>query len=248
MKLTLNKNYFFTGLGGPRRSMCAVDGCRRPSIIGGEGLCYNHFDEKYEVTLGGRVRLRRIEIKDPEVRPKSTHKVKTSSPKNVTPKKHAREKSMKPRQQQLTTYSEPKRLSRELSGQFGWSCHGESYYVYSLSYVDHSTLADMCKIGVSSNVSQRIKTLQDACGMRVRLNSLFYCCCKHHSRLIESTLHKSFSGRRLLGEWFRLSPEEQSNLTSLFHRIEEIQYTEDVGGRLLSVLARCEESMKVCCV
>jgi hypothetical protein len=68
------------------------------------------------------------------------------------------------------------------------------------------------KIGFSSNVEQRLTTLQTGNPERLRV---------HHkieieggegrARLVERMIHKQYSHKRVNGEWFSMTPKEATN-------------------------------------
>lgn len=67
--------------------------------------------------------------------------------------------------------------------------------------------ADAVKIGFSKNPISRLRQLQTANSRRLRLLCVF-----DTTQAFERSLHRSFAGRRLHGEWFRDEDRRVSRL------------------------------------
>ena len=58
------------------------------------------------------------------------------------------------------------------------------------------------KIGVSADPDERLKQLQTATPLRLRLEHVHQCACTSDARKLEQMLHKELSMHRVRGEWF----------------------------------------------
>ena len=72
------------------------------------------------------------------------------------------------------------------------------------------------KIGISSNVQNRIKRLTaTALPYETSLVCLIKFDTKGPALKLENSLHKRFADKRMNGEWFRLSPDDIEYIKSL---------------------------------
>ena len=77
-----------------------------------------------------------------------------------------------------------------------------SQQVYIIKNIDIPRI----KIGISQNISERIKTLQNAGGCRMEL--IWSSCLIYNANYIEKLLHDRFKKYRYLGEWFNINQDE----------------------------------------
>jgi hypothetical protein len=67
------------------------------------------------------------------------------------------------------------------------------------------------KIGFSSNVQQRLSTLQTGNPEKLRIHHTIEVVDGDRARLVEKMLHKAYSHKRVKGEWFDMSPKEATH-------------------------------------
>ena len=72
----------------------------------------------------------------------------------------------------------------------------------------HVQFVEAFKIGESDNPTQRCKTLQTGNMRPLKIYRCIECQSKKHAQKIESMLHRKFSKRRILNEWFSVKQEE----------------------------------------
>lgn len=93
-------------------------------------------------------------------------------------------------------------------------------YVYLLA---DSEKDNIYKIGVTrGTIERRIKKLQTGNSGEIYICSYFQ---TEHPFFIEKHLHKKYCSKRVLNEWFELSPEETLNFKHDCESIEEMVKT-----------------------
>ena len=88
-------------------------------------------------------------------------------------------------------------------------------YVYLIC----DPLTDYYKIGVTrGKIENRIKKLQTGNGTELHVVSYYFC---EHPFKLEKLLHARFNPKRVLNEWFSLSPSEVIHFQDICHETEE---------------------------
>ena len=59
------------------------------------------------------------------------------------------------------------------------------------------------KIGVASDIKQRLEQLQTGNAFELKVLALIPCSCLDHAYDTERRIHKFFAGQRIRGEWFK---------------------------------------------
>ncbi len=77
-------------------------------------------------------------------------------------------------------------------------------YLYLISA--ETTHADLCKVGIASNIDRRLKTLQTACPYPLRVYEVWDCATAGLARGVERAAHSWLRQWRVNGEWFEISP------------------------------------------
>ena len=78
------------------------------------------------------------------------------------------------------------------------------YFVYLIE----RDCSGIYKIGKSKDVSKRLLQLQTSCAEPLHVISTFK---SNNGSIIEKTLHRKFSNKKISGEWFELKREEIVN-------------------------------------
>ncbi len=65
-----------------------------------------------------------------------------------------------------------------------------------------------CKIGISQNPAKRVASLQTAHWRQVQITEYRWCNNVCEAKKIEAAAHNHLSGKKLLGEWFDVRPQE----------------------------------------
>ena len=108
-------------------------------------------------------------------------------------------------------------------------------------YILYNKLNNQCKIGRSTNLNNRIRSLRSASG--IEYNLLLAINLEtgwdYNSEAIEEFLHNHYKDRRNIGEWFTLSLRDLIALRTLFYYIDGIgiedNFTESVKDLTQSV-------------
>jgi|SRR5579859_647860 len=78
-------------------------------------------------------------------------------------------------------------------------------HVYIIHEVD---AADICKIGITNNVAHRLSDLQISNWRQLVLAATVPVIAQSEALKIERYVHQIFAGKRLNGEWFRVTVQE----------------------------------------
>ncbi len=83
-------------------------------------------------------------------------------------------------------------------------------FQYTHLYVILNKDSGLCKIGITNNVKERLRTLtnQSGCDLHLLFDVWFECLYDESNIIAESYLHKYFKDKRKSGEWFSLSPRD----------------------------------------
>lgn len=71
-----------------------------------------------------------------------------------------------------------------------------------------------CKIGVSDNVSNRLRQLQNGHADKLRLWGVWYFASRADAAAAEKFLHRSYQEKRMEGEWFDVDPSWTASTVS----------------------------------
>jgi len=77
------------------------------------------------------------------------------------------------------------------------------YWVYLFLTEDNVT-PQKCKIGITSQLSNRISKVEHASGHKLNVQHVIPCKSEGQARAVEVALHNYFGQQRLKGEWFFL--------------------------------------------
>jgi len=90
-------------------------------------------------------------------------------------------------------------------------------------YLFYNELTKLSKIGITSNISQRYRSLETSGGVILKLYGLCEIEKNEHesAKYIESYLHKFFKEQRKEGEWFNLNFCQQIQIINLFLKISD---------------------------
>ena len=72
---------------------------------------------------------------------------------------------------------------------------------------DGSSRRGYVKIGITTNIENRLKALQSGCPYKLRLHSAVVLCTEHLAGVVERHLHHKFRKSRVNGEWFKLTTD-----------------------------------------
>lgn len=90
-------------------------------------------------------------------------------------------------------------------------------FTISWVYVLKNPATGLYKIGKSTNINQRVKTISMQSGVWVELICAAYIETFHTDySLIETLLHRHFKPKRVIGEWFSLSTQDVLDIYSAF--------------------------------
>jgi len=95
--------------------------------------------------------------------------------------------------------------------------------------------ADFYKIGISTNPKARAKDLQTSNPLKVELIATKY---TRKASKYESQLHSTYSGKRVRGEWFRLSSKDLSDLKKSGFDFDLISSAKDNFNYILGILTK----------
>lgn len=87
--------------------------------------------------------------------------------------------------------------------------HNAPAFLYVIGMVDS---LDHVKIGIATDIQQRVVELQTANPFRLTLLASKAFASKREARHSERALHQQFSNVRATGEWFRLTDESRNSL------------------------------------
>lgn len=74
------------------------------------------------------------------------------------------------------------------------------------------------KVGITSNLRQRITTLQTGCPYKLEVLNTFE---SSYARNIESFLHKNWKDKNTSGEWFCLTEKDQTDFVILCKKFHD---------------------------
>jgi predicted GIY-YIG superfamily endonuclease len=104
-------------------------------------------------------------------------------------------------------------------------------------YVFASEESLLCKIGITTNIRNRLKQVQSASGQPIcLLLSITLAYYDEDCKVIESALHQYFKQKRRYGEWFSLSVKDLIEIRRLFWSHIEGEHIEDNISDLLNNL------------
>lgn len=88
-------------------------------------------------------------------------------------------------------------------------------------YVFGNKFNKTCKIGIAERVYERKQQLQATCGHELKLILAIELSpgMDESAKLIEEQMHEYFKAKRIMGEWFNLSPKDLFMIRDLFFRI-----------------------------
>lgn len=109
-------------------------------------------------------------------------------------------------------------------------------------YVIKNTLNDLYKIGITTNLKNRIRSLttQSGCELMVVLYIELHYDYDESPSTIEKELHTYFKNKRTLGEWFTLDVKDLIRIRQLFWHIEG-EWIEDNIKEVLSNSSRLKD-------
>lgn len=87
-----------------------------------------------------------------------------------------------------------------------------------LIYLIRQDQSDFYKIGITSNIKQRIKSIQTGCPNRVEVLATFE---SKYARNIEGFLHRVWHHLNTNGEWFQLGKDELKEFIPLCKKMNE---------------------------
>lgn len=96
------------------------------------------------------------------------------------------------------------------------------YWVY-LFTTEESLIPQKCKIGITSQLTNRISKIEHASGHKLHVQHLIPCKSEGQARALEVSLHNYYQQQRLRGEWFFLGVtdiEMISKIRSAQHLLE----------------------------
>lgn len=97
-------------------------------------------------------------------------------------------------------------------------------------YVLYNPITKLFKIGVSTNMKQRISNIQTSSGCNVYTVMVLELDPYYDENVytVESLLHKFFNKKRIKGEWFNLNIKDIIQIRNLFYSIEGEWFTDNV--------------------
>jgi hypothetical protein len=111
---------------------------------------------------------------------------------------------------------------------------GPALYIFS-------TVADApiapCKIGVTTDVKKRLKTIQTSCPNKIILYRRFWFPNMKSARTIEGGFHATQKHLKTNGEWFNIPPETASQIIQLHLKLMFEFYTDCLSSdeKLLAI-------------
>ena len=78
-----------------------------------------------------------------------------------------------------------------------------AYWVY-LFLTEETATPQKCKIGITSQLANRLSKVEHASGHKLHVHHLIPCKSEGQARAVEVALHNYFRQQRLKGEWFFL--------------------------------------------
>jgi hypothetical protein len=95
-------------------------------------------------------------------------------------------------------------------------------YIYIIRCGD----TDMYKVGVTSNLTQRLDTLQTGCPMQLRYTYVISCNRRNIAYSIEATLHSRLKPNHLVGEWYTLDNYWLSDVQTILGKVGNVVLNE----------------------